>query len=131
MRSRKRISSGSLRFGVLLFTVLRAEAAGFDGLVFAALAFPPAAGFCAEPAPCALEAVGVASARSPVKRSTPKRSEPLLMRFRLRMSQIEGSRSRSIVISATSDAEARSLAAEEAGEGWKIIECAPATDQGF
>ncbi len=72
-----------------------------------------------------------ASARSPVKRSPPKQSEPPLIRFRLRMSQIEGSRSRSIVISATSEAEARSLAAEEAGEGWKIIECSPATDQDF
>ncbi len=73
----------------------------------------------------------VASARSPVKRSTPKKSEPPLIRFRLRVSQLEGSRSRSMIVSAASEAEARSQAAEEAGEGWKIIECAAATDQSF
>ena len=72
-----------------------------------------------------------ASARSTVKRSTPKQSEPPLIRFRLRVSQIEGSRSRSMLVCAASEAEARCQAAEEAGEGWKIIECVPATDQGF
>ncbi len=72
-----------------------------------------------------------ASARSTLKKSAPKKSEPPLIRFRLRISQIEGSRSRSILVSATSEAEARTLATEEAGEGWKIIECAAATDQSF
>ncbi len=72
-----------------------------------------------------------ASARSTPKKSAPKKSEPPLIRFRLRMSQIEGSRSRSMIVCATSEAEARSQAIEESGEGWKIIECAAATDQSF
>ncbi len=72
-----------------------------------------------------------ASARSTLKKSAPKKSEPPLIRFRLRMSQIEGSRSRSMIVCATSEAEARSQAIEESGEGWKIIECAAATDQSF
>ena len=66
-----------------------------------------------------------------MKKSAPRKSEPPLMRFRLRMSQIQGSRSRSVIVCATSEAEARSQAIEESGEGWKIIECAAATDQSF
>jgi hypothetical protein len=70
-------------------------------------------------------------ARREVKETVRKKSEPSLIRFRLRMSQITGSRSRSMLVSATSEAEARSLAADEAGDGWKVIECTPATDQTF
>ena len=72
-----------------------------------------------------------ASARSALNRTTPNKSEPPLMRFRVRVSQIEGSRSRTMSLSAASEAEARSQATEEAGEGWKIIECSPVTEHGL
>ena len=79
------------------------------------------------------EPESAASGRSIVEKSNPQQSRPergtaSLIRFRLRMSQIAGSRSRSVIVSATSPDEARNLANEEAGDGWKIIECEPATD---
>ena len=73
-----------------------------------------------------------ASGRSIVEKSNPQKKRPKrgtasLIRFRVRMSQVAGSRSRSVIVSATSEAEARRLATEEAGDGWKIVECEPAT----
>jgi hypothetical protein len=44
-------------------------------------------------------------------------------RFRVRVSQIGGSRSRSLEISAASEDEARREAITKAGEGWKILAC--------
>jgi hypothetical protein len=69
-----------------------------------------------------------ASKRRVVTERNATKSEPSLIRFRMRISQIATSRSRSMIVSATSEAEARSLASEEAGDGWKVIECTPATD---
>ena len=44
-------------------------------------------------------------------------------RFRVRVSQISGSRSRSLEVSAASEEEARREAMATAGEGWKILAC--------
>ena len=95
---------------------------------------PTEAASAASSAPAAgSEPKSAASGRSIVEKSNPQQSRPKrgaasLIRFRVRMSQIAGSRSRSVIVPATSADEARNLANEEAGDGWKIIECEPATD---
>jgi hypothetical protein len=44
-------------------------------------------------------------------------------RFRVRVSQISGSRSRSLEVTAASEEEARRKAMGASGEGWKILAC--------
>jgi hypothetical protein len=55
---------------------------------------------------------------SPSRPPAPKRE-----RFRVRVSQIGGSRSRSLEVEATSEDEARREATAACGEGWKILAC--------
>jgi Tfp pilus assembly protein PilZ len=58
-------------------------------------------------------------------RGTPPRPAAVAKkeRFRVRVSQIGGSRSRSLEVSAASEEEARREAMAAAGEGWKILGC--------
>jgi hypothetical protein len=63
--------------------------------------------------------------RSGARRVVPSRAPAAAKeeRFRVRVSQITGSRSRSVEVSAPSEAEARCEAMATAGEGWKILAC--------
>jgi hypothetical protein len=47
---------------------------------------------------------------------------PALHKYRVRMSQVGGARSRTLRVRAHSAREAAALAVEEAGEGWKLLE---------
>jgi hypothetical protein len=64
--------------------------------------------------------------KSAARPSAPRRRPPPVVtkeRFRVRVSQVGGSRSRSLEISAASEEEARREAMSAAGEGWKILAC--------
>lgn len=75
----------------------------------------------AEAAPAAKAAAARASAS---RGGAPSRAPaPRQERFRVRVSQIGGSRSRSLEIKAASESEARSEAETACGEGWKILAC--------
>jgi hypothetical protein len=66
---------------------------------------------------------------SPARKSAPRRAAPprpsaaRQERFRVRVSQTSGSRSRSLDISASSEEDARRQALASCGEGWKILAC--------
>ena len=61
--------------------------------------------------------------KSPARRSAPRRPILEQERFRVRVSQIDGSRSRSLEVSAVSEQAARRQAMATSGEGWKILSC--------
>jgi hypothetical protein len=62
--------------------------------------------------------------KSGVRRAAPARpGAPEQKRFRVRVSQTSGSRSRSLDVSAISEAAARREALAACGEGWKILAC--------
>jgi hypothetical protein len=82
--------------------------------------------------PAKASAAVTASARkaSPDRRSGARRVVPPRApaaakgkRFRVRVSQISGSRSRSLEVTAASEEEARRKAMGSSGEGWKILAC--------
>ncbi len=58
-----------------------------------------------------------AEKRPPVK--------PKLTSFRVRVSQVGGSRSRNLVIRASGEDEARRRAILDVGDGWKVLSCEP------
>ena len=61
--------------------------------------------------------------RSGAHRVVPPRAPANGKRFRVRVSQISGSRSRSLEVIAASEEEARRKAMGASGEGWKILAC--------
>ena len=63
--------------------------------------------------------------RSGARRVAPPRAPAAAngKRFRVRVSQISGSRSRSLDVTAASEEEARRKAMGASGEGWKILAC--------
>ncbi len=61
---------------------------------------------------------------APRRRPSPRRpAVPKKERFRVRVSQIGGSRSRSLEVSAASEEDARREAMAASGGGWKILGC--------
>jgi hypothetical protein len=89
----------------------------------AAEASPAAAAPPAKPSPpvTAPPAKPSAAHRSGARRRAPPAAPE--ERFRVRVSQVGGSRSRSLEVSAASAEEARREAMAAAGEGWKILGC--------
>jgi len=77
------------------------------------------------PATAAPAAKAKRARRSGPRRVVPPRAPAAAKqeRFRVRVSQISGSRSRSLEVSAASEEEARREAMASAGEGWKILAC--------
>jgi PilZ domain len=76
-----------------------------------------------------LEGLGIAATTPPRQRSpvrgaaTEVEAEPeALPRFRVRVSQTSGPRSRRVEISAADADAARDLALEEIGDGWKVLD---------
>ncbi len=69
------------------------------------------------------------AARSPERVAAPPPKpgppKPKPARFRVRASQLTGSRSQSLIVSAASEQEAREQVLSELGEGWKILEVSP------
>jgi hypothetical protein len=61
--------------------------------------------------------------KSSDRQSTPRRPILEKERFRVRVSQINGSRSRSLEVSAVSEQAARREVMAASGEGWKILAC--------
>jgi len=82
-------------------------------------------GVAPPPATAAPPAKAKPARRSAALRVVPPRAAAAAKEklFRVRVSQITGSRSRSLEVSATSEAEARREAMASAGEGWKILDC--------
>jgi hypothetical protein len=81
-----------------------------------------------------VKAAAPAKSPPPARTAAPRRSAsrgespaqppaPRQERFRIRVSQIGGSRSRSLEITAASEDEARREAEAACGEGWKILAC--------
>lgn len=67
------------------------------------------------PAPAAARAAAVPAPESPAPPAPPQ------PRFRVRVHQIDGIRSRSLVVGAASAEEASRSAAQELGDGWKVV----------
>jgi hypothetical protein len=70
---------------------------------------------------------GVAAPR-PARRSARKTAAPAEAgkRFTVRVSQVEGTRTRNLEVTAASPEAARKTALDELGEGWEILEITPA-----
>jgi PilZ domain len=63
------------------------------------------------------------AAQGPAKRAPEAKPEASAgRRFRVRMKQVSGPRSRSLVVSGASEEQARAQALEELGEGWQILQ---------
>ena len=59
---------------------------------------------------------------APPERTQPTEAEPPKNRYRARLKQVGGSRTRSCIVLSDSEAEAREQVLSEAGEDWKILD---------
>jgi hypothetical protein len=89
---------------------------GYFAFLTAVLPEPTAAGSAAEPDADEREDLELRPAAGAPPPAAPRR------RYRVRMSQLGGARSRTLRIDARSAQQAASLAVEAAGDGWKVLE---------